>query len=379
MARRIKTKYPGVYQRESEKPLNGKPNFCFDITYKIDNRKIWEKVGWLSEGYSEKLAADIRAERLRSIRHGDELPKQKAKVPRLDEVWLKYKDWALVNKRARDDISRYNNHIKLQFGNKRLNEISSFHLERLKSDLLKKDLAPATVKHILVIIRQIYNKAIAWGLYKGENPIKNVKMPIVVNRRTRFLSYEEARELLETLKAKDMLIHDMALLSLHCGLRAGEIFNLKSHDLDFDNNVLRVSEPKNKTIRFAYMTDTVKSMLQRRMPAHPGDLIFQNFHGGKFQQVSREFREIVNDLGFNKEVKDRKESVSFHTLRHTFASWLAIQGESLFTLKELLGHKSTQMTERYAHLIPNNKRIAVKNLEKMFNDSNITEVENEKN
>jgi integrase len=59
--------------------------------------------------------------------------------------------------------------------------------------------------------------------------------------------------------------------------------------------------------------------------------------------------------------------VTFHTLRHTFASWLAIQGESIITLKEMLGHKSTVMTERYSHLSPDHKRKAAERLEQAFN------------
>lgn len=375
MAMRIKTKYPGVYRRESKKPMvNGKPDVCFDIAYRADGRKVWEKVGWISEGYSEKLASDIRAERIRSIRHGLELPKQKAKVPRLDEVWEKYRTWAEKNKRARDDISRYTNHIHERFGHRRMNEISAFDLEKMKSELLKKGLAPATVKHCLVIIRQVYNKAMTWGLYKGENPVKGVKMPVVMNRRTRFLSYDEATKLLETLKAEDMLVHDMALLSLHVGLRAGEVFDLKGHDLDFDNDIIRVSDPKGD-MRFGYMTDAVKDMLKNRMPSIRGELVFQNSIGGKFQDVPKVFRKVVNDLGFNKGVEDRRQVVSFHTLRHSFASWLAIQGESLLTIKELLGHKSTQMTERYSHLIPDTKKAAMVKLEKHFNGKDITKIE----
>jgi len=291
MAKRIKTKYPGVYQRESQKQLfKGKPDICYDITYRLDNKKNWEKVGWLSEGYSEKLASDIRAERIRSIRHGFELPKQKEKIPFLKDIWPKYETWARANKRARDDISRYNNHIKPSFGNKRLNEISSFDLERFKSQLLKEDLAPATVKHCLVLIRQIYNKAITWNFYKGENPVKGVKMPVVINRRTRFLNYDEANLLLETLKTKDMQVHDMALLSLYTGLRAGELFNLKGHDLDFKNRIIRISDPKNKSMRYAYMTDAVSKMLKRRFPAIPNEFVFKNLVGGKFIDVPETFQ-----------------------------------------------------------------------------------------
>ena len=61
-----------------------------------------------------------------------------------------------------------------------------------------------------------------------------------------------------------------------------------------------------------------------------------------------------------------EEKVIFHTLRHTFASWLALQGETLLTIKDLLGHKTLAMTLRYAHLMPEHKRQATLNLEKNF-------------
>jgi len=226
MATRKRTKYPGVYRREIQgKVFKGKSDFCLDITYKTDGKKVWEKVGFLSEGYTEKLAADIRAERLRSIRHGEDLPKQKKKAPLLCDVWTKYQAWIAGNKRkgGKEDVSRYQTHIKTRFGDQRLNEITAFALERMKSELLKSGLSPATVKHCLVLIRQLYNKAAAWGLYQGPNPVRGVKMPTLQNQRTRFLSHSEAHELLAKLKSmRSPDLHDQALLSLYTGLRAGE-------------------------------------------------------------------------------------------------------------------------------------------------------------
>jgi len=371
MATRERTKYPGVYQRESaDRLFKGKTDICFDVTYKLDGKKIWEKIGWLSEGYTAKLASDIRAERMRSMRHGEELPREKKKAPRLSDVWAKYEAWAKTNKTRQGgvDVSRWQCHLKDRLENKRLDGVSPFDLERMKNDLLKNDYSPATVKHCLVLIRQLYNKAASWGIYQGPNPVRGVKMPTLQNQRTRFLSHEEATELLERLKAMRTLdLHDMALTSLYTGLRAGELFNLKGYDLDFQNDIIRITDPKNKTTRHAYMTGTVKNMLQGRMPEKPADFVFPDANGGKIVSISQSFRRIVKELGFNNGVTDRRQAVTFHSLRHTFASWLAIQGESILTLKEMLGHKSTAMTERYAHLVPDHKRRAAARLEAAFN------------
>lgn len=371
--KRQRTKYQGVYERESEgKLFKGKPDICYDVAYKHNGRKVWEKAGWLSEGYSAKLAAEIRAERLRSIRHGQELPKQKAKAPYMRDIWKRYYAWAqeIKARKGIDDLYRYQKHLQNRFEDKRLNEISSFDLERLKSELTKEKLSDASVRHCLILIRQLYNKAIAWGMYQGANPIKGVKMPFLQNQRTRFLTHKEATLLLEQLKKNpSTTLYDIALMALHTGMRAGEIFNLKAIDLDFSSDVIRISNPKNKRTRFAYMTRAVKEMLQGRTPAEPEGLVFPDRNGSQARAVSQVFRRIVNTLGFNKGISDSRELVTFHTLRHTFASWLCIQGESLTTIKELLGHQTTALTERYSHLLPDHKRRATIALENGFEES----------
>ena len=75
------------------------------------------------------------------------------------------------------------------------------------------------------------------------------------------------------------------------------------------------------------VTETVKEMLKRRLPENLNDLIFSDWwHGEKIKLVSRTFARAVEKLGFNNGLTDRRQRVVFHTLRHTFGSWLAIQG-----------------------------------------------------
>jgi integrase len=375
----VKTKYPGVYVRKSEgnektgkgqKFHKGKPDECFYIAYKLEGKLTWEKVGWKSDGYTPKLAADIKAERLRSKRHGEDLPKKKKKAPLFKDLAAKYLEWAKTNKSraGRDDDSNYKNHLASRFENKRLDEISAFDLERMKSDLLKEGMAPASVKHYLVLLRQMFNKALAWGIYSGPNPVKGVKIPTPQNQRERFLSYEEADYLLKNLEKVSGKVHDMALLSLQTGMRAGEIFNLRGQDLDFKNSLITIMNPKNKHARKAHMTESIRAMLLGRAPEDPPALVFPDRKGKKGVQVSHAFDRVVDRLEFNKGIKDRRQEVTFHTIRHTFASWLAIQGTPILTISQLLGHKSLAMTARYSHLSPDHKKDAVQGLERLFNE-----------
>jgi integrase len=110
-------------------------------------------------------------------------------------------------------------------------------------------------------------------------------------------------------------------------------------------------------------------MLQQRQRGEPNDLLFVARDGGTIDAISDTFERVVDKVGLNNGVKSRAQKVVFHTLRHTFASWLAIQGTPSLTIMELMGHKDIKMTMRYAHLIPDQKRTAVHSLDSSFRGS----------
>ena len=105
----------------------------------------------------------------------------------------------------------------------------------------------------------------------------------------------------------------------------------------------------------------LENMFQGRKPENykKSQLVYKTRNGNRIRQVSNAFASAVDRLGFNDGVEDAQNKLVFHSLRHTFASWLALQGTPILTIKELLGHKDIKMTMRYAHLIPDHKREAV--------------------
>lgn len=364
------TKFPGVYYRESEsRKHQGKADRCFYITYKdVDgNKKVWEKIGWQSEGYSAQMASHLRAERLRAIRHGEELPKKKKKEIKFSEIWEEYSKWLETSKkRPRDDRYYYSKHLRDRFADKPLSKIGPTDLEKLKTELLNSGLAPATVKHNLVLVRQIFNKAIAWGLWSGENPIHKIKLPKLNNKRVNFFTYDQAKILLGELSTTSHQLHDISLLSLHTGMRAGEIFGLKWEHIDFQTKIIRILDSKSGRSRNVFMNEIVVTMFNSKGIAKPGEHIFKSRNGEQIKAISKSFRAVIDRLCFNKGIEDPRDQLTFHSLRHTFASWLAIAGTPILTIKELLGHQTLAMTERYAHLIPDLKREAVNEIEKLF-------------
>jgi len=92
-------------------------------------------------------------------------------------------------------------------------------------------------------------------------------------------------------------------------------------------------------------------------PKRRSDDVFK-YHGKRVADVKNSFKTACKDAGiaYGREVAG---GVTFHTLRHTFGSWLAIKGVPIRTLQELMGHKNISMTMRYAHLAEDTKREAV--------------------
>lgn len=109
---REKTKFPGVYQRQIV--VQGKEDIAYDIAYRHEGRKIFERVGKKSEGYSPKLAGDVRAERIRAKRHGEELPHEKKQAMMFKALAKQYLKWSTANKnwQGAEGTRRYENHPK---------------------------------------------------------------------------------------------------------------------------------------------------------------------------------------------------------------------------------------------------------------------------
>ena len=225
--------------------------------------------------------------------------------------------------------------------------------------------SPRTVQYIFATIRQIWNMARRDGLVMGDSPTKQVKIPKFDNRRIRFLSHEEADTLLENLQMRDLTTWRMALLSLHCGLRAGEIFSLIWGNVYQDRGFIMIVDSKGKN-RAAYMTGEIKAMFELMKRRGPSDLVFTDKNGNPFKEIPSYFDTCLKALNFNKGITDRRNRTCFHSLRHTYASWQIESGTDLYTVKELLGHGTIAMTERYSHLAPAALQNAVKNFERVL-------------
>ncbi|WP_417031761.1 tyrosine-type recombinase/integrase [Bilophila wadsworthia] len=204
---------------------------------------------------------------------------------------------------------------------------------------------------------------IEWGLHPG--PAPKVKLLPTNNERQRFLTPIELERLLDVLEILSCRVYRIALISMHTGMRVGEVLRMRGQDVDFENRLIHVDGKMGK--RAAFMDDTVINVLQSIVPVRPADLVFTTAKGLQIRPnaLTHTFTKAVNILGLNDGITDPRFKVVIHTLRHTFCSWLASQNVPLYTIGKLVGHTSLRSTQRYAKLSPDAKWDALKLIEKI--------------
>jgi integrase len=324
-------------------------------------------MGKKSEGITEVYANAKRNELISKLRHG-ELPPQlerrhKKELRTFDSVAQEvYADKALHNRANTRAKQRYEKHLQPFLGKKGIEEIT---VDDLKSIQRKKAAAyaPKSVNNIMGEISVIFNFAIKKG-YITASPMKQVDKLKVDNRRERFLSIEEIKLLLETVHDDDQL-HTFVLLAVHTGARVGALCKLKAGDIDFTHGTITMLDEKNAETYTCYLEDaTLIAMLHKRieqvgrkLPVLDDGLSEANLT----DRVKRKAGKVLNDL-FSDEDTDAKMKVVVHTLRHTFASHLAINGVPILTIQKLMNHKDINQTMRYAKLAPDSGRDAISKL-----------------
>ena len=247
------------------------------------------------------------------------------------------------------------------------------HIQQIKKNMTDSKKSLRSTQYALAVVRQVFVFAREHNNYTGTIPTsyKITKIKKFDNQRVAFLSHEQADLLLETLKTRSTTWYHISLLSLHTGARAGELFNLKWGNVNLDAGIITLLDTKNGKTRHCHTTKDVHAMLTERGPGMKDDYVFSSTRKrknsdkkkGKITEVSHTFDDVVEQLKFNEGVKDRRQRIVFHSLRHTFASWLVQSGVSLYVVQKLLGHEQISQTQRYSHLNKGNIEDALKTFE----------------
>lgn len=354
------TRFPGVYARECKRRFNGKSDVSFYYTVNQDGKKIWVKCGLKSEGMTANVAAQMRAAALAEKRRTPGLDLRPVRMISFDAAAQHYLDHYLP-KGGKSCRTWVEHHLLPVFGGMPLSRVDAAAVRILKADL-SKDLAPASVRQVLSVLSRIFTVTAQDKLHRLDNPVKEVTMPKVRNARVRYLSKDEAARLLVDLAQRSPVWHDLAALSLWTGARLGELLSLRVRSVDIAGSSALVDGKTGR--RMIQLNAPARALLERRMEGKAaGDWIFpaetSRNKSGHHCLSHAAFNAACLDLGLNAPDTPRESKVVFHTMRHTFASQLAIAGVPLYTISKLMGHSSLKMTQRYAHLCPDTQKSAV--------------------
>lgn len=349
MNRKKSNKYTGVYYQEL---INGDKSYY--ITYKHNKKDIWKKIGLYSEGIREAYCSQKRNEIVSKIRLGEDLPHvaNKNNFISLIEVAEKFYELKeLHNKQNKKTRSRVLAKLKKHYiGEMSIKEIQKLDIENFQIEI-EKDLMPATINFIIQQTSSIFNWAIENG-YLSKNPCQFVKNLKVKNARLRYLEIDEIKRLLETVK-NDKHLYYFVLLGLSTGGRLQTICNIKVSDIR-ENGTIRLYDFKNESEYFGFLNNDLKSELNEYIKIinlKEDDFIFKNTSNQNYtnQYYYRKLQPIF-DVLFNPDGTEPLEKVTIHTLRHTFASQLAINDTPILIIKKLMNHNDIKTTMRYAKL-----------------------------
>jgi len=243
-------------------------------------------------------------------------------------------------------------HLLPVFGDTVLAEISPKLLAGYKTQRRIETAAPATINKELQLVRHAFNVAMREWEWCRENPMHRISMEPVRNEVDRWLTTTEEERLLA---ASSLWLREIIAFALNTGMRQGEILNLQWQDVDFARGLLMVTKSKNGTRRTIPLNATLYELLaakQATTGATRGP-VFTTPRGNELQvrYLVREFCEARDQAGI--------PDFRFHDMRHTFATRLVQRGVDLYKVQRLLGHKTSTMTQRYAHHWPESLRDGV--------------------
>ena len=365
-SKRINTKFSGIFYRETI--TNDRIDKTFYIRYKDENNKDKEiKVGKYSEGYRETYCNQLRNEIITKQRTGEEPPsiasKKKRNILSIETIANDYFNYRKESKTKANDISQYNNHIlpyfkNLDFETIDKNEILQFtnKLKKTKSKFKEDLLSDKSINNILNFLKTLIKHGFKNDFIKNDFS-KYISLLNIDNAREKFLTKEEIKILYENSK-NDETLYLLFKLALNTGGRLATLLNICKKDIDFTHNLITLKDFKNNSTYKAFLTENLKALLEiRTIHLKMDDKLFVS-------NPERRLRSMLNEL-FNKDINtnDRKNKVVFHSLRHTFASHLAINGTPIFTIQKLMNHKDIRMTLRYAKLSPDSGRESILSLD----------------
>jgi integrase len=254
----------------------------------------------------------------------------------------RYLETAKTKKAYKDD-QFFGRWWKAGFKDQRLNAITPQRIDEARQSLLKDGRTPQRINRYHAWLRHVLNVAIRDGKL-SQNPATKLKMFKEPKGRTRCLTPEEEAKLITALGPQYGACARFAMLT---GLRQKEQFRLQWTDVDFERGVLTLISTKSGDVQYIPLNQEAHALLRSLDSWQGSKWVFPSQNPATHMdptKVRRKYRKAVGQAGI--------PWVTWHDLRHTFASRLAMRGVPMGTIAALLRHSTMALVKRYAHLSP---------------------------
>jgi integrase len=320
-------------------------------SYWIDLR--WKLKNGASHRHSERLppgttggAAKLRAQGVLEAALAGRKFHSDTEPTRLAVALDHYLDWCGVH--GSGNVTYKRQHTKkllAVLGDLPLADVTAQAIERFTGHRKLEGVGPATTNRELVTLKHFLNRCVELGWLTSRPKIALLEEP---PPRVRWLTDTErtklAAELAQPQRVHFRRVVDAALLS---GQRLSNVIGLRKVDVDLKNRTISIPKTKSNKRHDVPVSDALAKVLKEALAVSP-EKCEHVFVSGRWQKpytrsgVTAFFRKLCDAAG----IKD----LHFHDLRHDFATRVRRAGNGLDVVQALLGHASSAMTQRYAHL-----------------------------
>jgi integrase len=388
------TDIPGFFLR-----VHPTGNKGFHLFYR--NNKGEKRTYTIGKGLTAVQARDIAQKRYGEISNGIDvyerdrrtiLDASKAKATTLISFLENvYRPWLVENRKSGTNAYKRIKHSFTKLHDKQLEGLTSWDLEVWRKERRKTKVSDSTLRKDLAELKAMVARAKEWGFIKL-NQIYDFKYGRVEqNKISRYLTQTERTALYNAMDKREAdirskrasgnewrhkrgyeLMNDydgqrfvdylkpMVILALNTGMRRGELFGLTWENVKLTTaqvTIVSTQAKSKKTRHIPLNTEAHETLKALKAQTNAStDLVFSRKDGHQLTDIKKSWGLVVKLAAL--------EKFRFHDLRHDFASQLVVKGVDLYVVKELLGHSSIQVTERYAHLAPKQLEDAVNLLNK---------------
>ncbi len=310
-------------------------------------RRKYDCIQWLAKQRSQKVENELYGDlqKLREIKTLEENGQE----------WLKSKEASGI---AKSTLIHYASYLRVHIGpaflKRDLKSIKKVELEAFQLRLRKSHNAKGT-NLIITVLKTLFKEAVKEG-FLIKSPAEFIKRFSEDNNHD---AYWTRAEIDQFLKANYLFdFHDLFLMAINTGMRKGELAGLCWDRIDFARNQITVTRTrdqhglkertKTNLKRVIPMNDfTRTTLLDLHKRKSSSDYVFIRPNGDPIDT-----HHIYRDFGKAQKKAGMINKITFHDLRHTFASQFIMSGYSIYELQKILGHTNITMTTRYAHFSP---------------------------